>query len=116
MSRWTKREAEAMVDLVLSQYLHVDLDTVGSQEHFDKIAAVYGETIEGEPFDDQMADMGAIIAVLYWRAARAEAALREALSGVGGVGGVPGGGGLSSSVTATTGGQPGGGGGGRAST
>lgn len=108
MSRMSQAEAETMIDVVLLAYHGVDLDKVGGVEHFDKVAATYADVIEGEPVDDQMWDMAALIAVLFWRAARAEAAVRELRDRPVAVGG--GGGGLSASSTAhTTGGRGGGG-------
>lgn len=67
----SRGELEAIVELGLSGYNHPAIQQLSPDEHFEKISAIYGEIVPGVPVREQMASMGATIAVLYWKLAQA---------------------------------------------
>lgn len=78
---FTFGQAEELVETALSLYgPHLDMAT-----HHEFCSANFGELLEGQPAEEQMADMGVLVAVLFWKLASARGRLGEVRVGGGAV-------------------------------
>lgn len=78
---FSTQQASDMVEEAISLYgPHLDMAV-----HHEFVASNFGELVEGAPADSQMADMGVLVAVLFWKLAQARGKLGEARPGGGAV-------------------------------
>lgn len=60
-----------MVEKTMANYDHPEMKTMPEKRHFENVAPCYGFIAPLQPVEEQMADTGKIIAVLYWKLAQA---------------------------------------------
>lgn len=71
MALQSRQEIESHVDLLIGQYDYPQMRDLPADLHFEKLRAIYGEVLDGPPVDEQFANQGGVIAVLFYRLAQA---------------------------------------------
>lgn len=60
-----------LIEETIGKYNHPAMRGMPERHHFQQVASCYGDVTPGQPVEEQLADSGRIIAVLYWKLAQA---------------------------------------------